>query len=389
MGRLFTFFYTLLALIIYILSIPILLYKLTKQKYRISIPSRFFRYNNSSLPSDGVWFHTCSYGESLALAPIIARLPKELLRATTITETGYGVISSYTPHSRYLPFEILLFGWQRRQKVLVVMEAELWYLMLLLAKKGGAKTILINARVSDRSYQSYMRYRWLYRRVFALIDEVYAQTQSDKLRLESLGAERVEVIGNIKLSQIPNPTKKLSKPDGLLVNGASTHDGEEELILEAFVALKSVEIDTRLIVVPRHPDRFDEVASLIDSYSTRYGYSWHRYSSRAELDSDIVLIDVMGELVNLYAISDIVILGGAFVPIGGHNATEAAQFGCKIISGEHYFNQEDIFSAVEGIEIVGSSKLTEVLLAYRELEPTSIKELTSIDSIVRSIEDVL
>jgi 3-deoxy-D-manno-octulosonic-acid transferase len=107
------------------------------------------------------------------------------------------------------------------------------------------------------------------------------------------------------------------------------------------------------------------------------------------LSSDIVLVDVMGELVNLYAISDIVILGGAFVPTGGHNAAEAAQFGCKIISGKHYFNQRDIFEAIEGIAVVEAEELVQRVLDFEKLEHTKIRYKSDLAPILESIQRVL
>ena len=117
--------------------------------------------------------------------------------------------------------------------------------------------------------------------------------------------------------------------------------------------------------------------------------TWHRYSKDEHFQSDITLVDKLGELVNIYTISDIVILGGAFEPIGGHNAAEAAQFGCKIISGKHYFNQKDIFSAIEGIAVVEASNLSRRLSQYALLKPTSIKHTTDMSPIIESIKSVL
>jgi 3-deoxy-D-manno-octulosonic-acid transferase len=269
------------------------------------------------------------------------------------------------------------------------MEAEFWYLLFALARSRGANTLLINARMSERSYPKYLRIAWLYKQIFRHIDEVYAQTELDKERLISLGAKNVTVTGNIKLSKLPTPSKTLLKPDGLIVCGASTHEGEESLILDAFLALKKEQVDAKLILVPRHPERFDKVASMIASMTERTELSWQRYSENEVMQSDIVLVDTLGELVNMYTVSDIVILGGAFEPIGGHNAAEAAQFGCKIISGKHYFNQVDLFAAVEGIAIVEASNLSRRLLQHGLLKPTKLKYRTDISPIVESINSVL
>jgi len=391
MDKLFFLFYTTLLSFVYVLALPFL-YFFSKRnvKYKVSLPARFFLKNNRPLKENGIWFHVCSFGEARAIYPLLDALPNEVIRLSTTTQTGHEAISlKQAEQSRYLPFEPLLFSWLKPQKMLVVMEAEFWYLLFTLAKKRGAKTLLINARMSDRSFHKYERISWLYKKIFAQIDEVYAQSQTDKERLEKLGAKNVLVIGNIKLADIPKPTKELTKPKVFFVCGASTHEGEEKLILDAFVELKKEEPESRLILVPRHPERFEQVAELVEGYAQEHHYSWHKYSENEALNSDIVLADILGELVNIYAISDLVILGGAFAKIGGHNAAEAAQFGCKIISGEHYFNQRDIFSMIEGIAVVTEANLARRLQQHAQLIPTRIIQRTDIKPILDSINGVL
>ncbi len=390
MRFIFTFFYSLVLGIVVILALPVLfLFSKTKSKHKESIPARFWLKNNPPLDPNGIWFHACSFGEAKALAPLIAKVPSKLLRMSATTQTGYGEISSITSQSRYLPFEPLLFWWMRPQKMLIVMEAELWYLLFLLAKRKGAKTLLVNARISDRSYEKYLKNRWLYRRIFQNIDFVYAQTDEDAKRLKELGAKEVKVTGNIKFANIQAPKKSLPKPEGIMVCGASTHEKEEELVLAAFRVLKSKQPNAVLAIVPRHPDRFDKVDRMMSSIARIQKWSYTRYSQDNSLTSDIILVDTMGELINLYAISDVVVLGGAFEPIGGHNAAEAAQFGCKIISGEHYFNQKDIFAGIEGITIVPKDGLTEALQYPNLLPSSSLVAKTNIKPVLKQIKDVL
>ncbi len=389
MEKLFFFLYSLLSFFLYLLALPFLALLSFKTKYKDSLPARFFLWHNKPFKPDGIWFHSCSFGEAKAIRSLVERLPQESLRMSTTTQTGFKVIEEYTQESRYLPFEPLLFGWLKPQKALVVMEAEFWYLLFALAKSRGAKTLLINARMSDRSFPKYQKMGWLYREIFKHIDEVYAQTAKDKERLESLGAQNVVVTGNIKLAQLPGVSKEIKKPSGLVVCGASTHEGEEALILDAFGALKKEHPEAVLLLVPRHPERFDKVAKMMEGFAESYQLTAQRYSQNEVLSSDMILVDVLGELVNIYAISDIVILGGAFEPIGGHNAAEAAQFGCKIISGEHYFNQKDIFDAIEGIAVVEASNLSRRLLQHGLLKPTRIKNKSDIISITESLKRVL
>ncbi len=389
MEKLFFFLYSVLSFSLYLLALPLLALFSFKTKYKDSLPARFFLRNNKPLKPDGIWFHSCSFGEAKAIRSLVESLPQESLRMSTTTHTGFKVIEEYTQESRYLPFEPLLFRWLKPQKALVVMEAEFWYLLFTLAQRRGAKTLLINARMSDRSFPRYKKIGWLYREIFKHIDEVYAQTAKDKERLESLGAKNVVVTGNIKLAHLPAVTKEIKKPSSLVVCGASTHEGEEALIMDAFVALKKEHPEAVMLLVPRHPERFDKVAKMMEAYADRYQFTAQRYSQNEVLGSDMILVDVLGELVNLYAVSDIVILGGAFEPIGGHNAAEAAQFGCKIISGEHYFNQKDIFDAIEGIAVVEASNLSRRLLQHGLLKPTKIKSKSDITRITESLERVL
>ena len=161
------------------------------------------------------------------------------------------------------------------------------------------------------------------------------------------------------------------------------------MILEAFSVFKQEHPDARLILVPRHPERFDKVAALLASFASAKGYGWHRYSEDERLQDDVVLVDRLGELVNLYAISDIVILGGSFVPVGGHNAAEAAQFGCRIISGSHYFNQREIFDAIEGIVIVEAANLSRRLRQFGQIKPARLKYCSDLSPVIETLRAVL
>lgn len=389
MEKYFFFLYSVVSFILYLIAAPLLLFFSFKHKYKDSIPARFFLWNNRPLKPNGVWFHSCSFGEAKAIKPLVDALPSTLLRMSTTTYTGFKAITEYTEQSRYLPFEPLLFRWLKPQKVLVVMEAEFWYLLFVLAQKRGAKTLLINARMSDISFPKYVKMAWVYGHIFKHIDEVYAQTMIDKERLEFLGATNVIVTGNIKLSALPSVSKVVKKPVGLLLCAASTHEGEEEIILKAFSDFKKEQQEAKLLLVPRHPERFKKVSSKVEDFSKNEGFSWQRYSQKENFESDIIVVDKLGELVNLYAISDIVILGGAFEPIGGHNAAEAAQFGCKIISGKHHFNQKDIFEAIEGIAVVEASNLSRRLSQHALLKATKIKHKTDISLIVESIKSAI
>jgi 3-deoxy-D-manno-octulosonic-acid transferase len=386
----FHIFYSTIAIALHIVFSPIILLLSLKEKYKHSLPARFWLWKNSPLSKGGIWFHSCSFGEAKAIVPLVEALPKEQLRMSTTTQTGLQAIKKYTKESRFLPFESLLFFWVKPQKVLVVMEAEFWYLMFFYAKLRGAKTLLINARMSDRSFPKYKKMHWFYKKLFKYVDEVYAQTELDKERLSFLGAQCIDVTGNIKLAQLPSVTTNYQKPEGLTICAASTHEGEEALLFRAFSALKRQEREAKLLVVPRHPERFTKVEGMLERLCEEEQYTLGTLSEGVlAWECDVVLCDKLGELVNLYAVSDIVMLGGSFVPIGGHNAAEAAQFGCKILSGPHYFNQRDIYAAVEGISVVEVENVTKRLLQHAQLKPCSLRNTTNITPILKSLQQVL
>ena len=376
----FGFLYYILLLTVYILAIPYLVFKSRKEKYKVSIPAKFFLKNNPKFESDGIWFHSCSLGETKALSTITSKLKDKTLNISVMTNTGYEEALNITKNVRYLPFEIFMPFWVTKQKILLVMEAELWYLLFLFARKKGAKTILINARISDKSYKSYEKFSFLYKRIFQNIDKVYAQTQKDKERLEVLGAKNIQVIGNIKLSGMPKVNNIFTKPNTNIITAASTHENEEKLILDAFDKKQG-----KLLIVPRHPERFQAVYELIKNYSEEKNYSYSRYSVTSSFNSDIILIDKMGLLNEIYAISDLVVLGGGFESIGGHNPIEPAYFGCKLISGKKIFNQYELFDCIEDYYLIDDDQLKEKLDNQEKMKKSKITKIGDIEPILKDI----
>ncbi len=378
----FKYFYYLLALVLYILAIPYLLLKSRNPKYSKAIPSKFFLRDNPKFSEDKIWFHSCSHGETVALKPIFEKFSKDEINVSVITNTGFEQGLKLTNNVRYLPFELFLPFWITKQKVLVVMEAELWYMLFLVAKNKGAKTILLNARISDKSYSSYKKFSFLYKHIFKHIDKIFAQSEIDKQRLEELGGKNIEVIGNIKLANLPKVTKELVKSQEVVITAGSTHKGEEELILNSWD--KSM---GKLIVVPRHPERFDEVYSFIETKYKNSDISYHRYSQDEDFSSDIILVDAMGQLNNIYAISDVVILGGGFIKsAGGHNPIEPAFFGTILISGKTIFNQKSLFDCVNDYYLIENEELQTTLKNIKDLKKSSLQKVGSIEPIIQEIK---
>ena len=370
--------YYIIALFLYLLSLPLLIILSFKSKYKLSIPARFFLIKNPPFKDNLHHFHSCSLGETKALKPLIEKFEK--VNLSVITNTGYEEAKKYkNADVRFLPFEIFIPFWYKPCKSLVVVEAELWLMLFYIAHKRCKKTILINARISNRSYPKYMKFKWFYSHLFKYIDTIFAQSEIDKKRLENLGAKNVIVAGNIKSAVDLQITKNYPKPKERLIVAGSTHKGEEEIILEAFSNTKN----SKLVIVPRHPERFDEVYKLIENFSKKYGYSYGKIDDG--FDNDIILVDKMGELINLYAISDVVILGGSFVDnVGGHNPLEVAYFNKPLISGKYIFNQKPLFELIKNSYIIEKKDLKSVLC--KKLDSSCIVDKVNIDIILKEID---
>ena len=390
----FPFIYFLSCLLLYLIALPLLCITAFRAKHRDSIPARFspFQALKKLEKSPNLWFHACSYGEIKSLEPLLKALDSKpyTILITTITHTGFNEAkrlyanrqdSSLCVMVRYLPFEIFLPFWAKNLheiQTLIVTEAELWKMLFYVAKSHNAHTLLINARISQRSLASYQRFKGFYQSIFAFVDEVLAQSSVDKERLESLGAKNVSSFGNLKMLNTPTLSATYTKPNRPIFCAASTHKGEEKLILESFQALcantqsqeNTPQETPLLLIAPRHPERFKEVYELTQSFFQTTLFSQHKLESNAQA----IVIDTLGELNNLYAISDVVILCGSFMPnIGGHNPLEPAFFHTKLISGEHIFNQYALFESVENYVLIPPQSLQDTLSRWQELPKSSIK----------------
>ena len=354
-----------------------------KKKYRASIPARFFLFKNPKFDASRVHFHACSFGEVRSIAPLVSRF-KDTAAVSVVTKTGFDEAKKITQNTRFLPFEIFLPFWLKPAKITVIFEAELWLGLIFWAKFKGSRVILINARISDRSYKSYLKFGFFYRYLFKFIDKIYAQSDLDKQRLEQLGAKNIVVSGNIKSAFLPNPSKIYDKPKERVIVLASTHAGEEELILRKL----NLSANDKLILVPRHPERFGEAGEILAKFAAKNGLSFAKFSEVKNFDAQCVLVDTMGELVNIYKFSDIVVLGGSFVPdVGGHNPIEVAQFENAVISGEFIFNQKALYSAVDGIKFAKADEINSLL--KQNLPKAKIVAKGDASEILKDIEENL
>lgn len=298
-----------------------------------------------------IWVHAVSVGETRAAQPLVEALlaawPDHFLLLTGMTPTGrdagrqvYGdrVIQAYLPYD--YPGAVGRFFRHFRPRLGILMETEIWPNLLAGARSAGVPVALANARLSKRSARGYARFSRLAGPAFASLAAVAAQTEADADRLRGLGARTVEVCGNLKFDVTP-PTEKMElgrqwrtaigeRPVWL---AASTREGEESLILNAWS--RQARSDSLLVLVPRHPQRFDEVAALVK----QAGYPMERRSvGLPHPETRIWLGDSMGEMAAYYALADIAFIGGSLLPLGGQNLIEAAACGCPVLIGPHTFN---------------------------------------------------
>ncbi len=370
-------------------SLPYWLFQMARHgKYRKGLAERLGRVP-ARLEMPGreepvIWVHAVSVGEVLAVAGLVEelrrRFPRDRIFISTTTDTGQALARQRFGEANvfYFPmdfaFAIRAYLRALRPRLVVIAETEFWPNFMRLAHASGARIAVVNARISDRSWPGYRRFRGWLRRVLANVDLFAAQTPEDAERLQDIGAspERVRVSGNLKFDiPVPAPpaiVESLRKSiaasaDGPVLVCGSTVDGEEPLLLKAFENLLSQHPRAVMILAPRRPERFAAVAALLEQMSIRFCRRSEWKGDR--LTGGVLLLDTIGELAALYAVADVAFVGGSLAPHGGHNIIEPAQHGVAIVVGNHTENFRDIvnlFQSRDGVRIVGPAELPLVLL---------------------------
>jgi 3-deoxy-D-manno-octulosonic-acid transferase len=384
-------FYSLLLACAALLSLPWWVFQMLRLgKYRAGLLERlgFVPARLKDARPGCIWVHAVSVGEVLAVGRLIAELqqdqPDRQVFVSTTTATGQNLARQRFGENRVF-FMPLDFGFAVRSylkalkpRVLILAETEFWPNLLHLAGKQGTTLAIVNARISDRSFPRYRRFRWFFGRVLANVDLFLAQTAEDAARLRAIGAatERVQVSGNLKFDIRPSERSSLvtglrtaiSKDSPVIVCG-STAEGEEEPLLAAFKAVQQRFPAAIMVLAPRHPERFEKVAAMVSSAASSAGFALLRRSSWSPpqpVRSGIFLLDSVGELAAVYELADIAFVGGSLVPTGGHNILEPAQNGAAIVVGPHTFNFREIVSIFEqgdAIRVVTAATLSSQLLA--------------------------
>jgi 3-deoxy-D-manno-octulosonic-acid transferase len=366
--------YSLLLTLAFIALLPYFVYQaLIHRKYLNNFRERMGLLPDS-LKNDArpaIWLHAVSVGEALAAGSLVrelgARFPRHRLIISTTTVTGQAVARAKITGAGgycYFPFD-WKFCVRRalnaiRPQIVILMESELWLNFLSECHGRSIPVLVANGRISDRSFARSGRFGFFVRRLYALVSRFAMQSQVDAERAVRLGAhpERVIVTGNIKYdvgqaagSRATEEAASLLESifalsSAPLIVAGSTSNGEEEMLIDAFRRLRAEDglPETRLLIAPRHPERFCDVASLLDELQVRYvrRSAFDRAGTAESRSADCILLDSVGELAALYRFASVVFVGGSLVPKGGHNILEPALYAKPIIVGPHMENFREI-----------------------------------------------
>jgi 3-deoxy-D-manno-octulosonic-acid transferase len=353
---------------LYYCLIPLILLRMLWRSRRAPAYRQRLRERFGWYPADAgrqgrpiLWVHAVSVGETLAAVPVIEallqRYPDYRVVVTTTTPTGSERVKAlfadrvfhvYCPWD--IPGAVRRFMREFDPELLLIMETELWPNLLHHAAKNGCYCLLANARMSERSARGYARVGKLTRQMLQQLNAVACQASADGQRLLDLGLpkDRLHVTGSIKFDlelkqELRQEAGKMREQFGAdsrpVLVVASTHPGEEEQVLQAFGVVKKTHPEALLVLVPRHPERFNSVFRLC----TQAGFSVARRSGQAPgMEHDILLGDTMGELLLMLATADVAVIGGSLIEHGGHNALEASAWGVPVVTGPHMFNFTEI-----------------------------------------------
>ena len=350
--------------------------------YRERLGERF-GFTHATFESSPIWVHAVSVGEVQAAQVLIRalrkRYPQYPLLITTATPTGaqrvVALFGEAATHA-YLPYDtpgaVRRFLDRVRPRIAIVMEREIWPNLFGECARRAIPIVLASARMSDASARRHLKLSGLFAPALANNIVVAAQTEADAERYRTLGASAVHVVGNIKFD-IETPAEALRAGEALRAShfagrpvwvAGSTHAGEEDILLDAHLKVWAAQADALLILVPRHPNRFADVAARLKASSV----SFTTRSSNAPIGADhaVLLGDTLGELTMFYAAGDVAFVGGSLAPVGGHNLLEPAALARPIIVGPHNFNAQDVadmmLSAGAAIEVADAATLAATIL---------------------------
>jgi 3-deoxy-D-manno-octulosonic-acid transferase len=392
-------FYSLLLYALLPFILLKLLYRSIKNPaYRQRVLERFGCYKQQA-ETQGIWVHAVSVGEAIAACKLIKALqlqyPHQAITVTCGTPTGSEIIQKQLGSSVYhvyapydLPGSARRFFKKIQPVVGIIMETEIWPNLLHQASHCGVKILISNMRLSETSFRRYQKFPSLISSALSCVDQIAAQSENDALRAIALGADanRVQVVGNLKfdvedrseaeISYIKD-LKNMIAPQRSAWLAGSTHDGEDGIILDVHAKLLQAEPSQLLILVPRHPERFETVYQLCCARFRTQKRSALGDGAHLAGDIQVLLVDSIGELNQFIGISDWAFIGGSLVPTGGHNILEACQVGVPVIFGGFMFNFNQIAQTVlenqAGMQVLDAADLLQACLRFSEDPDTRLQ----------------
>lgn len=351
------FLYGILSTIVFIIAMPfVFAVRKCIGKPNAGLKEKFgFITPPFNVNDDIIMLHGVSVGEVIALENLAKKIketfPDSKLVVTTGTKTGQEIArkkyENLADYITYFPFDIPMFVNRfldrLKPKTVLIAETEIWPYFAYACKKRNIPVSIINGRISDSTFNSYLKVKFFFKKVFDNFTAIYTQSEEDRQKYIQVGASenKVEFMGNLKFDvRRKEADIQMGQGGYRIIIAGSTHAGEDEIVLETFKHLKQKHSDIKLLLAPRHPKRVPDVENLIKNYGLSYGL---RSKDNKFTDYDVILLDTLGELGKMYSICYFAFIGGSFNKTGGHNPLEAVVYDKPAITGPSIHNFKDIY----------------------------------------------
>ncbi len=362
---LFSLVYNTVLIFLSILLLPVIVLALIiVPKFRAGFWTKLGCYGSIKLDhkKETIFFHAVSVGEVNAIEALVKKtreaFPNANIVLSTTTKTGQEIankkLSSTVDAITYFPFDyffsVLSFLNTVKPNKIIIAETEIWPDFVYLAKRQNIPVYIVNGRLSPHSYNGYKNFSFFFKHVLSQYAGIFMQTKGDMDRILNVGAkpEITKVMGNLKFdisptmnsSEITKLAIEMQLNGKKMIAAASTHKGEDEIVLDAYKKVKQDYPEVKLLLAPRHPERYDAVENLLKESGFSYG---RRSQKDTFLNNDIIMLDTMGELMKMFSICHLAFIGGSFSSTGGHNPLEANIWRKPVLSGSCVFNFKDIY----------------------------------------------
>lgn len=400
---LFCFLYNLVIILLALILLPVILIALAVvPKFRAGIFTKlgFYKDFNIDRNNQTIFFHAVSVGEVNAIEALVKRtretFPDANIVLSTTTKTGQEIAHKKLEKTvnaiTYFPFDfffsVIAFLNAVKPDKIIIAETEIWPDFVYLANRRNIPVYIVNGRLSPNSYKGYKRFSFFFKPVLAQYKGIFMQTKGDVERILDVGANTdiTKCMGNLKFDIRPTLTQdeitelaqSLKLNGARMIAAASTHKGEDEIVLDAFKDIKQKFPDVKLLLAPRHPERYAKVTELLKQSGLSFGT---RSNNDTFENNDIIMLDTMGELMKMFSVCYFAFIGGSFSTTGGHNPLEANIWSKPVLSGDCVFNFKDIYAFLTK---TNAAKLSS---SADELKQDMIKLLSDNDFYQRACND--